>query len=365
MSKNKARILTSPGESMPPTERPLLQVRDLAVHFAIRAQREGPKGAVPEGKDIAKSLLRALRPSRNVAIRAVDGVSFYVQRGETLGLVGESGCGKSTTGRALVRLEKMKAGKITLGDIDVHKARGAELQKVRRQVQMVFQDPYGSLNPRMTIGELVAEPLASLGVEKDKNKRQEKVAELLERVGLGANLASRFPHEFSGGQRQRIATARALAPNPALIIADEPVSALDVSVQAQIVNLFEELREALNLAMLFIAHDLAVVRHLSDRIAVMYFGRIVEVGASEALVNDPLHPYTRALLDAVPVPDPHAPIKETNDLGDIPSHLNPPRGCAFHPRCKEAVDRCLVEAPLLKIGKLERPVACHVTHGET
>ena len=352
---------TPTQESMPPQETPLLQVRDLAVSFSIRTKRtkEDPN------EDKARSLFRVLRPQKNVPIRAVDGVSFHIEKGETLGLVGESGCGKSTTGRALVRLEKMKRGKVTLGELDVHRARGKNLLAIRRQMQMVFQDPYGSLNPRMTVGELIAEPLRSLKLEPQRRARQDRVASLLEEVGLDPAVSTRFPHEFSGGQRQRIAIARALAPSPSLIIADEPVSALDVSVQAQIVNLFEGLREQYTLAMLFIAHDLAVVRHLSDRIAVMYFGRIVEIGASDALVSEPLHPYTRTLLDAVPVPDPTRRKIKPPPLGDVPSHLEPPKGCAFHPRCEHSVERCTREEPLLKIGKLERPVACHVAHGET
>jgi oligopeptide/dipeptide ABC transporter ATP-binding protein len=354
-----------PRESIPPTEQPLLTVRDLAVHFRVASTHKD--GGLPKDlPDVARALVGAIRPPKQLTVKAVDGVSFHIARGETLGLVGESGCGKSTTGRAVMRLERPRAGKVLLDDLDVHRARGGSRRKVRRASQMVFQDPYSSLDPRMTIGEIVREPLRSLGPEKSGKDQRARVIELLDRVGFGERDAGRYPHELSGGQRQRVAIARALAPQPKLLVADEPVSALDVSIQAQIVNLLVELQEELNLSMLFIAHDLAVVRHVSHRIAVMYLGRLVEVGLAEGLVEEPLHPYTRALLSAVPVPDPEIERRRRHIVlgGDVPSPLSPPTGCAFHPRCSEAVDRCAQDAPLLKIGKLERPVACHVAHGE-
>jgi oligopeptide/dipeptide ABC transporter ATP-binding protein len=356
-----------PHESLPPVAPPLVQVRDLAVHYKVPAIAP-PGSRMPQDlPDLARIMFSAIVPTSEINLRAVDGIDLHIEDGETLGLVGESGCGKSTLGRAFVRLEEPARGKILLDDIDLHRARGRKLKDVRRSVQMIFQDPYASLNPRMTVGDTILEPMRALGVGANERERKERLADLMERCGLDPRMARRYPHEFSGGQRQRVAIARALAPGPRLIVADEPVSALDVSIQAQILNLLEELQRSLSLTMLFIAHDLAVVRHISHRIAVMYLGRLVEVAPSPLLCADPLHPYTRALLSAVPSPDPKtARTAERIVLkGDPPSPLRPPKGCAFWPRCSEAVERCKRETPVLKIGKLGRPVACHVAHDET
>lgn len=353
-------------DSLPPLSPPLVQVRDLAVHFKVQGAAPPAIRMPRDLPDVARVLFSAIVPRPESVLRAVDGVTFHIGEGETLGLVGESGSGKSTTGRALVRLEKPLRGHLEIDGIDVRSARGGILKQLRRRVQMVFQDPYASLNPRMTLGEIVAEPLFALGLERDPARAQERVKELLNRCGLDPRMVHRYPHEFSGGQRQRIAIARALAPGPKLIVADEPVSALDVSIQAQIVNLLAELQRSLGLSMLFIAHDLAVVRHISQRVAVMYLGRIVEVGTTRALFTEPLHPYTRALLSAVPVPDPKVQRRRGLKVveGDVPSPLSPPRGCPFHPRCPDAKDRCREDAPVIKIGRLDRPFACHVAHGE-
>ena len=355
------------SDTSPPATPPLVQVRDLAVSFKV-PNATPPSLRMPRDlPDVARALFGAIVPRRENALRAVDGVSFHIEAGETLGLVGESGSGKSTTGRALVRLERPSRGVVNIDDIDVRRAKGGALKKLRRRVQMVFQDPYASLNPRMTVGDILEEPLVALGVEKRKKAREERVRELMSQCGLDPRLIRRYPHEFSGGQRQRIAIARALAPGPKVLIADEPVSALDVSIQAQIVNLLENLQQSLGLSLLFIAHDLAVVRHISQRVAVMYLGRIVEVAPKQKLYEDPLHPYTRALLAAAPTPEPKVERNKARILleGDLPSPLSPPKGCAFHPRCPDATERCRVDEPVLKIGKLDRPVACHVAHGET
>ncbi|WP_157245015.1 ABC transporter ATP-binding protein [Nonomuraea typhae] len=289
-------------------------------------------------------------------VRAVRGVSFTVRPGETLGLVGESGCGKSTTARAIVRLLEPSAGTIRFGGRDITHLSHRELRPLRRDLQMIFQDPHSSLNPRQTVGQIIANPLVVQGVPGVKAK----VAELLDMVGLIPEHAGRYPHEFSGGQAQRIGIARALATRPKLVIADEPVSALDVSVQAQIVNLLEELQRELGLTYIFIAHDLSVVRRVSDRVAVMYLGRIVEVGARDTLYDHPAHPYTRALLSAVPVPDPK--VERTRDRivlqGDPPSPAAPPPGCSFHPRCPRAEELCRADRPLLRVHR-GREVACH------
>jgi oligopeptide/dipeptide ABC transporter ATP-binding protein len=324
---------------------PLLRVEDLKVHFPIN------EGILIE---------------RHVGdIRAVDGVSFDLQKGETLGLVGESGCGKSTTGRAIVRIYKPTAGRIEFDGVDVAGLEGSALRGMRRRVQMIFQDPYASLDPRMTAGAIVAEPLDIHDIG-SKPERAARIRELLTIVGLNPEYGIRYPHEFSGGQRQRIGVARALALDPDLIVADEPISALDVSIQAQILNLLQRLQTRLGLTYLFIAHDLAVVRHISDRIAVMYLGRIVEVATSRDLNTRPLHPYTVALLSAVPIPDPGVERRRKRIIlrGDVPSPAAPPSGCRFHTRCwlRERLgnpERCSTEEPVLRDLATGHSAACH------
>ena len=324
---------------------PLLEVEDLAVWFPIT------EGVVLE--------------RHTGDVRAVDGVSFAVRRGETLGLVGESGCGKSTTGRAIVRLYKPTRGAIRIDGTDLAGLEGAELRNMRRRMQMVFQDPYASLDPRMNVASIVAEPLEIHGVGTG-SERRERVNELLTTVGLDPSHAVRYPHEFSGGQRQRIGVARALALQPDLIVADEPVSALDVSIQAQIINLLRRLQDTFGLTYLFIAHDLSVVRHVSDRIAVMYLGRSVELATAKELHDRPLHPYTVALLSAIPIPDPAREVSRRRIIlqGDVPSPVNPPSGCHFHTRCwlRERLnnpERCVAESPVPRELAAGHQVACH------
>lgn len=319
----------------------ILRVDDLAIHFPVMS------GAVIR---------------RQVgAVRAVDGITFGLRRGETLGLVGESGCGKSTTGLAILRMLPVTRGRILFNGEDVTHHGEARLRGFRRQVQMVYQDPYGSLNPRMKVRDIIAEPLEVHGLAGNRKQVRERIDDVLATVGLLPYMADRYPHEFSGGQRQRIGIARALVLEPRLLICDEPVSALDVSIQAQVVNLLMDLQKRLGLSYLFVAHGLAVVRHISDRIAVMYLGKIAEIATRDALYKRPLHPYTRALLSAVPVADPEVEARRPRVVvsGEVPSALNPPSGCRFHTRCPAAIDICRREEPALRTLADGRQVACH------
>ncbi len=301
---------------------------------------------------------------RKVAdVRAVDDITFEIRRGETLGLVGESGCGKSTTGKAILQLTRPTAGSVTFDGTDLTKIKGGELRRFRRRMQMIFQDPYASLNPRMSVGSIISEPLTIHKLASGKEKK-ERVANLLQTVGLNPYFANRFPHEFSGGQRQRIGIARALAVQPDFIVCDEPVSALDVSIQAQIINLLQDLQDQFGLTYLFIAHDLSVVRHISDRVGVMYLGHMMELTDRDSIFENPLHPYTKALLSAVPIPDPDVERKRERIilLGDVPSPLRPPPGCVFHTRCPIAIDECRARRPDWRnVGTADREhwVWCH------
>ena len=317
---------------------PLLVVKDLKKYFPVK---------------------RGLWFGERADVRAVDGVSFAIGRGETLGLVGESGCGKSTTARLILRLLEPTAGEVYFGKTPVFKANRKEMHQLRRKMQIVFQDPYSSLDPRMSVKDIVGEGLVIHRLARGQEKT-ERVAELLEMVGLGREHLGRYPHEFSGGQRQRIGIARALAVGPELLIADEPVSALDVSIQAQVINLFEDLQEQLGLTYLFIAHDLRVVKHISDRVAVMYLGQIVELAESDELYRNPLHPYTQALLSAIPVIDPKTKRQRIILEGDPPSPIQVPAGCRFHPRCPKRFDRCDTEAPVLREVAPRHWVSCHL-----
>lgn len=318
----------------------LLTVKDLQVYFPIK---------------------RGLVFQRQVAaVKAVDGVSFSIAPGETLGLVGESGSGKTTIGKAIVRLLKATGGSIEFNGQDINSLKGSSLRAIRRQMSIVFQDPYGALNPRMTAGSVVGEPLTVHKLTSGKGEFVETVAGLMETVGLNPAMMNRYPHEFSGGQRQRLGVARALAAKPTLMILDEPVSALDVSIQAQVINLLQDLQEKFSLAYLFIAHDLSVVRHISDRVAVMYLGKIVEMAESRQIYENPLHPYTQALLSAVPVPDPLIERQRTRVVlrGDIPSPIAPPPGCVFHTRCPIAIEDCRLAVPEMRELEAGHRVAC-------
>ncbi|NNU81105.1 ABC transporter ATP-binding protein [Halovulum dunhuangense] len=318
----------------------LVRVEGLKMHFPIHA-----------------GLLRR----RVGEVKAVDGVSFTIRDGETLGLVGESGCGKSTVGRAVLRLYTPTEGRIEIDGTDISTLSGERLRAMRPRMQMIFQDPQASLNPRMTVAGIIGEPLLEHG-RLSGDERRERVLELMDQVGLNRGFANRYPHEFSGGQRQRIGIARALALNPRFIVCDEPIAALDVSIQAQVVNLLEDLQERFGLTYLFISHDLSMVRHLATRVAVMYLGRIVEIGPREALYADPLHPYTQALLSAVPVPDPAREATRRHIIlkGDVPSPANPPKGCNFCTRCPKVMDICRTEDPPMRDMGGGRQAACHL-----
>jgi oligopeptide transport system ATP-binding protein len=322
------------------TERPLLEVRGLRMHFPVT------DGIVARRK-VGE-------------VKAVDGIDFAVRRGETLGLVGESGCGKTTTGRCILRLERPTAGEIIYDGVDIAGMRPKELLGLRRRIQVVFQDPYSSLNPRMKVGEIIGEPMKVHAIEPDATKRAAKVRDLLGVCGLNPRFGDRYPHEMSGGQRQRVGIARALALEPEFIVCDEAVSALDVSIQAQVINLLEDLRERFGLTYLFIAHDLSVVRHICQRVAVMYLGRIVELADADELFGNPLHPYTQALLAAVPVPDPTVETARAFRpvQGEVPSPINPPSGCVFHPRCPIAVEACRGARPEMRELRPGHFVAC-------
>jgi oligopeptide transport system ATP-binding protein len=302
----------------------------------------------------------ALFPRLIAEIKAVDGVSFDIRRGETLGLVGESGCGKTTTGRCILQLESPTGGDIIFDGISLTKLDGKALSSLRRRIQVIFQDPYSSLNPRMKVGDIIGEPIRVHNIEPDRQGRERRVRELLSVCGLPAKFADRYPHEMSGGQRQRVGIARALSVKPEFIVCDEAISALDVSIQAQIINLLEDLRDEFKLTYLFIAHDLSVVRHLCHRVAVMYLGRVVELADCDELYGNPMHPYTRALLEAVPVPDPAVEERRDHRIlkGEVPSPMNPPPGCVFHPRCSIAVDGCKKAVPVFREVKPGHWVAC-------
>ncbi len=331
---------TAPAAAAAPgAEDRLVEVKGLQVYFPVTA---------------------GLFQRKVADVRAVDGLDFYVKRGETLGLVGESGCGKSTTGRGLLQLIRPTAGSVQLDGVELTELKGGQLRRFRRRMQMVFQDPYSSLNPRMSVQDIVSEPMQIHGLYKGK-ERSDRVSYLLNAVGLNPYFARRFPHEFSGGQRQRIGIARALAVEPDFIVCDEPVSALDVSIQAQVINLLEDLQDEFNLTYLFIAHDLAVVRHISDRVAVMYLGKMMELASSAELYQNPLHPYTKALLSAVPITDPIVERSRERIIltGDVPSPLRPPPGCVFNTRCPIAIDVCYEQIPEWREVSTEHWVACH------
>jgi len=319
--------------------KPLLEVKNLKKHFPVK-----------------KGFLK----KKEQYVRAVDGVSFKIYQGETLGLVGESGCGKSTTGRMLLKLIESTEGEIFFQGKDITKMTEDEIRPLRKDIQMIFQDPYASLNPRMTVGEIIAEPLIVHGMNKDSEDMKKRIHELLNMVGLSSYHSVRYPHEFSGGQRQRIGIARALAVQPKLIVADEPVSALDVSIQSQVLNLMQDLQKELELTYLFIAHDLSVVEHISDRVGVMYLGKLIEIADKDTIYEKPLHPYTQALLSAVPIPNPRIKKERIILEGSIPSPLNPPSGCTFHTRCKHAKEICKKVVPEFKEVEPNHFTSCHL-----
>ncbi|MBS3811898.1 MAG: dipeptide ABC transporter ATP-binding protein [Halanaerobiales bacterium] len=325
------------------TEERLLEIKNLKKYFPVKA-----------------GVFR-----RTVAhVKAVDDISFHINKGETLGLVGESGCGKSTAGRTILRLLEATEGEITFEGQNLLELDKRELREMRKEMQIIFQDPYASLNPRMTVADIVGEPIDIHGLAANKKERNERVTEILDTVGLGTEYMKRYPHEFSGGQRQRIGVARALAVDPSLIIADEPVSALDVSIQAQVINLMQDLQKDFSLTYLFIAHDLSVVKHISDRVAVMYLGKLVEVADKQKLFDDPKHPYTQSLLSAIPVADPTYKSDRIILEGDVPSPVNPPSGCRFHPRCPYAMEICSEVEPEYKDYGEGHYAACHLLEQE-
>ena len=326
--------------STPVGNEPIIEVKGLKMYFPIS-----------EGVVFTRKVAE---------VKAVDGISFHIRKGETFGLVGESGCGKTTTGRCILQLEHATEGQIFFEGVNIADLDRRELNALRQKIQVIFQDPYSSLNPRMKIGDIIGEPMRVHGIEPDRDKRLARVSELLSICGLDPKFADRYPHEMSGGQRQRVGIGRALALNPEFIVCDEPVSALDVSIQAQVINLLEDLRDEFGLTYLFIAHDLSVVRHLCHRVAVMYLGKIVELAECDELYDNPIHPYTQALLAAVPVPDPEIESKREHKVmkGEVPSPINPPSGCVFHPRCPLAVEGCRSVVPELREIKPGHWVAC-------
>ncbi len=334
----------------------LVKITDLRKHFHVK-QAWRKQAEAPLATRVWHSVSR-----RSAAVKAIDGVSLDILKGETLGLVGESGCGKSTLGRTILRLLDPTSGTIEFHGKDISTLSQADLRPLRRNMQIIFQDPYASLNPRMSVASIIAEPLEIFQLCKGTDDKNRQVAELLDKVGLPKDAAQRYPHEFSGGQRQRIGIARALALRPQFIVCDEPISALDVSIQAQIVNLLQDLQTSEDLTFLFISHDLRVVQHICDRVAVMYLGRIIELGSAEAIYESPMHPYTKALLSALPVPDPSAKRERIILQGDVPSPIDPPTGCAFHPRCPVAnkIDACFTTTPLLRKMANGSLAACHL-----
>lgn len=340
MSPEEGVVASESSASRPKDDDILVDVRGLKMYFPVT-----------EGVIISSVVAE---------VKAVDGVSFFIKRGETLGLVGESGCGKTTTGRCILQLESATAGEILYNGKDLTKLTQKEMSPIREKIQVIFQDPFSSLNPRMKIGDILTEPMAVHKIITDKEGRDNRVRELLSLCGLNPKFADRYPHEMSGGQRQRVGIARALALNPEFIICDEAVSALDVSIQAQVINLLEDLRDEFGLTYLFISHDLSVIRHLCQRVAVMYLGHIVELAECDELYDNPIHPYTRALLAAVPIPDPAVEAKRAHEVvkGEVPSPINPPSGCVFHPRCPIAVDGCSKAIPEFREIKPGHWVAC-------
>jgi oligopeptide transport system ATP-binding protein len=340
MSPEEGVVASESSAPRPKDDDILVDVRGLKMYFPVT-----------EGVIISRVVAE---------VKAVDGVSFFIKRGETLGLVGESGCGKTTTGRCILQLERATAGEILYNGKDLTKLTQKEMSPIREKIQVIFQDPFSSLNPRMKIGDILTEPMAVHKIITDKEGRDNRVRELLSLCGLNPKFADRYPHEMSGGQRQRVGIARALALNPEFIICDEAVSALDVSIQAQVINLLEDLRDEFGLTYLFISHDLSVIRHLCQRVAVMYLGHIVELAECDELYDNPIHPYTRALLAAVPIPDPAVEAKRAHEVvkGEVPSPINPPSGCVFHPRCPIAVDGCSKAIPEFREIKPGHWVAC-------